>query len=487
MRVGVIGGGAAGTSVLDALVRRHDGRRPIEVTVFEADKQYGPGRAYQADSSAALVNQPARHMSLRHDQPDHFLAWYRARAPLPADPDFYVPRTLFGEYLESSFHQAVEDGAAVSVRVRTVGERVVALFRSGAGFLARTPAGEEHPLDAAFLCTGSSEPVDSYGLAGLPGFLPDPYPLRTVADTIRPDAAVSVLGTGLSAVDLVLELARRDHRGPLRMVSRNGLLPGVRNPAVSVPTLVATPSEIRALAARPGGLTVAALGDLVARELAAHGLDPAAVLRACRVEAQPYDRLRRHLDAAERGERWQAVLAQITGDSQIEDAWSLLAEPDRRHFQRDWHAMAVSLWSPMPLDSARTLAELVEAGRLEILRGVRSAAPHPDRAGFLLQGEEFTHAADHVVNTVRPLSAAVPLRAVELMDSLVAGGLARPHRFGGLRIDLATNRVLAPDGTPTPGLYALGQPAVGELHAATSNLSMISRRAAQSVAGLLGR
>ncbi len=324
-----------------------------------------------------------------------------------------------------------------------------------------------------------------YNLSGNPGFVPDPYPLRSVAAGIDADSAVTVLGTGLSAVDVVLELARRGHRGQLRTVSRGGLLPGVRNPAVSVPTLVTTPAAIREQAAATGSLTVAGIGALIARELEAQGLSPSDVLRECQVHADPHERLRNHLAAAERGERWQAVLAQITGASQIEDTWSLFDDAARRESQRDWHAIAVSLWSPMPMASARTLLTLVDAGRLEILRGVDGVTA-ADKSGFSVDfAEADGHHADVVVNTIRPQSAATPRRAAELFESLVRNGLAAPHPFGGLRVDFATNRLVAPDGQPVPHVYALGQPAVGELHAATSNLSMIARRAQQTVHALL--
>ncbi len=139
MRVGVIGCGAAGTSVLDALVRIHDGRRPIEVTVFEADKQFGAGRAYQADSEAALVNQPARHMSLRIHQPDHFLRWLDDQKFVrPDDPDFYVARSLFGRYLEDSFRRTALAGVDRNIRTLTCGRRVVGLRRAETEFAVRT-------------------------------------------------------------------------------------------------------------------------------------------------------------------------------------------------------------------------------------------------------------------------------------------------------------------------------------------------------------
>lgn len=488
MRVAVIGGGAAGTSVLDALVRNHEGRYSVDVTVYETDKQFGPGRAFQPDSPAALVNQPARHMSVRSSQPDHFLRWLEGRPePLPDDPNFFVSRTLFGQYLEDCFHRAAEDGAAKLIRTRALGSRVVGVRRAGTGFAVRADEGDESTFDAVFLCTGSSEPVDVYGLSGHPGFVPDAYPLRTVAAGIDPASAVTVLGTGLSAVDVVLELARGGHHGPLRMISRSGYLPGVRNPVISVETRVATPEALRELVEARGHLTVADLGALIARELTAQGLSPSDVLRECRVHAHPHDRLRRHLAAAERGDRWQAVIAEITGSSQIEDAWALFDDAARWEAQRDWHTMAVSLWSPMPMASARTLQALVDDERLEILRGVSGVTPDPTGTGFLVEGEKCAHRADHVINTIRPQSAAIPRRATELVESLLGHGLATAHPFGGLRVDFATNRVVSADGQAVPGLYALGQPAVGELHAATSNLSMIARRAEQSVRGLLGR
>ncbi len=497
-------------AVLDALVRHHDGAEPIEVSVFETDAIVGPGRAYALDTAAALLNQPVRAMSVRFDDGDHFLRWLAAH-PDPAvrahaDREGFPPRAILGGYLRWVLAQAISAGPARNVHVRVHREQAVALGRAGDRWLLTTrrvaakravataaggPRGDardhtrpggSYELDAVFLCVGTSEPEEVYGLAGSPGFIADPYLLDVKLAAIDPDAAVAVLGTGLTAVDVVLTLAERGHRGPIRMVSRHGYLPSVRTPGVDPQPRVVTREAVRA-AAGDRALTIADVAALAARELDAHGIGVAGPLHETHTDEHAHVRLARQIAEAERGERWPALLMNAASNG-MEEVWASFSTLTRRAFQRDWHARFMSFIAPIPLQSAQRLAALIETGQLEVLAGI--ADVRPQGQGFSVEGSAWTWRADHVVNTIRSEGATIPLRARALVESLLAGELAFANPFGGLRIDLDTNELLMPSGAVVPRLYALGQLATGDLYVTTSNLRMITRRAERSVCCLLG-
>jgi DNA-binding SARP family transcriptional activator len=177
--LGIIGGGAAAVSLLDALSRRTSHR--LNVTLFESAKHVGPGRAYQSDSEVALLNRQAGLMSLRHGNPGHFLHWINHQLLSdyqrfqPADKNAFLPRRLFGKYLESNITRIFDGLAEQGSLVRVVEDTAVDVRESRRSVTVRTMDGSVlTDLDQVVLCTGTGGPVDVYHLSGSPGYVHDP-------------------------------------------------------------------------------------------------------------------------------------------------------------------------------------------------------------------------------------------------------------------------------------------------------------------------
>lgn len=103
-----------------------------------------------------------------------------------------------------------------------------AAYRRPGQVLLGTGPGRTRAFDYAVLCVGGDSPKDVYGLTGTPGFIAEPYPLSGTLAELGENDHVAVIGSGLTAVDIVLSLAARGHRGPISLMSRRGVLPGVR-------------------------------------------------------------------------------------------------------------------------------------------------------------------------------------------------------------------------------------------------------------------
>lgn len=493
MRIAIVGGGATGTSVLASLVRHHRGPGRISVTVFEMDERPGPGRAFAPGSRTATLNQPAGGITLRPDEPEHFLDWLARRAGpaaghpagYTADPDAFLPRETFGRYLESAFRAALSRGPDRGVHAGLVTDQVMSLDRGGGRFGVRTATGTRHTFDAVFLCTGSSAPTDVYGLSGHANFTADPYPLRPMSQRIPSDASVAVLGTGLSAADAVLELAIRGHQGPLRMYSRSGLLPDVRNHGTKSQLALDWPRAVQEAITRHGRLRLRDIYDLVVREMAAHSLPASLLHQEFDRNEHVHDRLARHLGAAQRGDAWHAlrneiVMAVLEG----EGVWDHVDTVTRRALRR-WHAVFLSACAPLPLPSAGTLDSLIARRQLSVEAGIHDVTPRRDGPGFVIRTRTSQQTADHVVNTIRPHTVPTPDRIAAAVASLLANRLAAADPLGGLRIAPETNELIAPSGDVTRHLYAFGQLAFGECYFASSSLHMITRRVERTVRLLL--
>src|SRR5690606_26053248 len=212
--VTIIGGGASGRLPPAHLLRNPD--TDIRVTLLERRGQYGQGLAYSANLRDHKVNVPARGMSAFADDPDHFWRWLQSKNyPAPQGSWVFVPRRLYGSYLE---HVLTEAGKSVPGRLVVLAEEAVSV--------RDTPKGVETVLDngtsivshyAALAVGHETQPSRGRGIAVRVG---------SDRDTpLDPQAPVIILGSGLSMVDAWLSLAESDHRGQILVVSRNGLLP----------------------------------------------------------------------------------------------------------------------------------------------------------------------------------------------------------------------------------------------------------------------
>ncbi|SFV37361.1 Uncharacterized NAD(P)/FAD-binding protein YdhS [Devosia crocina] len=210
----IIGGGASGVLLAAHLLRSDD--PDLRVTLIEKQGRFGQGLAYSARLRHHRVNVPARGMSAFADDPHHFWRWLQRHEPGKHENAFvFVPRRLYGAYLEDVLREA---GARMPGRLLVLSEEALALNEMPAGVETLLADGSSILSRWAALAVGhETQAARGLGIAVRSG---------SERDTpLDPDARVMILGSGLSMVDAWISLAEANHRGPITVVSRNGLLP----------------------------------------------------------------------------------------------------------------------------------------------------------------------------------------------------------------------------------------------------------------------
>jgi uncharacterized NAD(P)/FAD-binding protein YdhS len=480
LRIGIVGGGASAVCLLDALAEREDlsGGR---VTVFEPAARPWRGRAYQPDMEAARVNAPPRDMSVRAGDDGHFADWLAARGferggrywDTRADVSF-VPRSVYGDYLErcasAAWRRLVERGW----RVEVIRDRVECAVPTGTGLTLVTRHGQRVLVDDAVLCVGAKGPSDLYALAGSDRFVQEPYPLERTLSGIPADATVGVIGSGLTAVDVVRALTGSGHRGHIRLMSRRGVLPSVRQRPVHHWLRHFTPERFRAAASRGERTTLAAVARIMAEELIEAGESPNTIraeITAVEREA-PVSRLRRQLANVTAPGMGLRILQQAVPEAGP-DVWPLLPDADQDRVLSRHDRTLLSLCCPMSPGNAAALLDLVRSGQLTIGRGLRAVDVRQD-GRFTIHTRLRRRTVDYVVNAVNSRLRGFPAQASGLIDSLMSAGLAEPHPRGGLRVERATSRLVAAT-RPRRGLYALGDLAGGSLYFTFGIQSLVDR------------
>ncbi|WP_413796864.1 FAD/NAD(P)-binding protein [Streptomyces iranensis] len=477
MRLAIIGGGASAVTLIDALARSTPGEK-ITVSVFEPRAVPGPGRPYQEDADSALINRPADAMSIRHGDPHDFLSWLRQAGRSGEFPSAdcearFQPRWLFGVYLRRRLAAATAQLAAGAGSVEVHTATVEDVYPAGDRLVTLTSTGAREAHDHVVLCLGTPRPADIYQLTGRPGFVADPYPLPP---SLPGGVPVTVLGSNLSAVDIAVALLRRGHTAPVRLVSRNGLLPSVRcRPAAIGPAEAGQLAE--AVRATPPASLWRTVRRLLHRRLAAHGAPEEEMALDLAAGEPAAGRLARQLGRTDAANCWRAVLLPLL-DPVGELFWQRLPLRTREVFLRRHNTVLATVLNPMPPATAALLLEGLGTGALQVHPGLSAVNPSPG-GGFTVTAAGREHRAGVLLNAVRatPYDPAEP--AGRLLGRLAARGLARPHPCGGVYVDFTTNRVLG----PARGLYALGHPTAGDIYYANAgSLLGISARAERIVA-----
>ncbi len=451
-RLAIIGGGLTGAALAIHALRA--ARGPLAVDIVEPAAALGRGAAYGTADPAHSINVPSHRMSLYPDDPGHLTRWLFDHGVLPdpagaaAKDDHYVPRAAFGAYATDALARAArEAGPGATLRHRRA--RASAVKPCGGGWRVALDGGGGFEADAVALCTGHPAPVPpcpvSEAARRHPGLVADPWRAHAFAE-VAPDAAVLVVGTGLTMLDAVATLDRLGHRGPVLAVSRRGLLP------------------------RPQG----AFPD---------GFDPFAGASLPRTAGDLLRILRDGLDRLTPAHGWQEVADAFR--SRLAPLWRALPAAEQRRVAR----RLLPYWEVHRFRAAPQPFALVgrwrAEGRLAIGRATLTGLDAAEgRLVASLRGPggvEDRRAFDAAVLCTGPGSA---LRADPLVRDLVDRGLARPDGIGvGIAVEL-DSRVVDRAGAARDTLRAFGPITRGSFGEMTGEPDIV-RHIARTVPGLL--
>ncbi len=226
--VAIIGGGASGLLTAIQIISQ-GGRNGPRVYLIEKQEPFGFGAAFSTNDPSHLLNTRAGNMSGFPDKPRHFLDWLEANEGSgPINPFSFVSRQTYGRYLRSLLCNAVT-GANAAGRFYIVPDEAASVRRAPDGRLrVQLALGKEIEADSVVLALGNPPPhapsVADEGVLASPHYIADPWSCSLSA--LEPkDGPILILGTGLTMVDVVVSIVRNGHCGPIKALSRRGLLP----------------------------------------------------------------------------------------------------------------------------------------------------------------------------------------------------------------------------------------------------------------------
>lgn len=478
--IAIVGGGSVGTSFLRQLAERlsssNDRAVVKRVVLFEPSPNPGAGAAYQADVSSNLLNTRVASMSPIASDPEHFYRWLLNEAELwrPQFPnlqptaDAFVPRSLFGLYLEQVFNEAVQVLRLHGIEFKHIQSRASSIERVGSQYMISTDSGGSLQSTAVVLTIGNLQTSSWAHLQGRNGYFHTPYPCTRLLAEIDPSESVCILGSSLSAIDAAVALADSGHKGKITMLSRHGRLPSVRGEhnLTRQPQLLSRERMKHLLEQRGAGtLTLQEIAQMLLKELElVQGCVPRLeqILRAGKAPHHYLDL--EIMDAQTHDRTWQAIVYAL--NDSIDLIWHLLSNKEKRifqqHFQSQWLAYRVSF----PIENAKKIQALLHTGQITVLGGCSSVRWDEALSSFAVsmtdarQKTAATFFTDKLINATG-YGTDVRLCHSPLLRDMLARELLSPNEFGGVLLDFDSGRALSKSGMPQHGLYAMGSLAAG--------------------------
>lgn len=409
--IAIVGGGASGVLLAAQLLKAPD--PALRVLLIEKSGSFGRGLAYSTSLDAHLLNVGAHGMSAFPDQPDHFREWLIARGvALAPDALWFAPRRLYGDYLGDI---ASSLAGREPARLKLAQAQVLSVSPHHGGVTLALDGNAVIEADVAVLAAGHDDQPASPVAGAIRWGGPQDTP-------IDPDAAVLILGTGLSMIDAWQALKARGHRGPVVALSRRGRVPLAHLPQRPVPLDI---------------------------EDVPLGASPASFMRWLR---------RRTRQAQAEGGQWQNVVDGLRPFNQrIWQAWSL---DDRRRFLR--HAKA--WWDVHRHRAAPQIhSELEEAFASRQLTTIAGTVERAEREGggftVVIRRRGGTQTETLAVARIYDCTGVVrdvASGSLTAVRSLTDRGLARPDPLG-LGLDVtADGAVIDAAGKPSGRIFAIG-------------------------------
>lgn len=428
MRIAIVGAGFSGVATAIQLLHRLPGGS--ELSLINRTGLFARGMAYGTQSPEHLLNVPAARMDVAPGIAPRFVDWL-SEVGMATEPHQFVSRQHYGAYLQACLERA--SAGRADIRLRLLRDSVEQLERrDGAPSLRIRLQGthERVAVDRVVLALGHFAPAPPHAaLKQLPPhrYVNDPWS-DTSFDGLHPNDDLLLVGSGLTALDVLVSLRLRGHRGRITVLSRRGLRPQ-RHRANETPPAGWTPPSQWLQASEPLRRRLRTLRVMVI-EAAQSGLDWRDV----------WGGLREHTPAL-----WQGLSASQRGQFM-------------RHLQVYWdihrHRAAPAAYE--------AFEELLRSGQARLLAGRILDLVEAD-SGVQLKwrprggpsADVRTLTAARIINCAGP-SSTIKAESSPLLAQLRQDGLLSPCPQGlGLLVDEQC-RALDAHGKPQTDLFYIG-------------------------------
>ena len=471
-RIVIVGGGPAAVSACWQLITEFESRSSsngVEILVLEKGDSIGRGLPYREQNDCYLMNLPSDVMLAGFEKPGSFTQWLSVHST--SQHSDFPPRFYFGQYLEQLALEVQSKASRIGVSVqfktqceainiKEISERTYEIETRQQSFVA----------DYVILCTGHMPPIDYYGLLNQKNYINNPWEDNGYAKILS-HKEIGILGSRLTAIDVLLKLKSLGYEGKMVMFSRNGLLPTVLSheipPYVLKHLTLANFSKLTKC-----GLLHLPLRNLLelfwkeVSEAENRKLSFDSIVKSAH-DISPKTWIDEQIKLAEAGPKpWQQVLFAMYPI--VPEIWSMLSIEDKKIFLEKYNSLFLTYLAAFPLENAYKIQHFLHSGELRIESGIKAVKPFAN--GFEITTNSKTHTTENLINAT---GAGYNIDDILIYRNMLNEGLVVKNPLGGIKVNPQTLEIKNSLGKFLPCFFAVGEPTRGEC-LATTDMTRVS-------------
>jgi uncharacterized NAD(P)/FAD-binding protein YdhS len=225
--IAIIGSGFCGKITFANLVDVLDKKNKI--IVFDAAKGNFSSAAFSPFSPHYILNIPTKKMSAFSNDENSFCNFLAKNYPKiwQETGEFgFAPRYIYGQYVENIFSQAKEKAKNKGLEYKLINDEIVAIENNGLEFNLTTRSNVKFDATEIILATSfkqSKLPVNIESKNIIPALWS-----ASAAEFHKKnftDETICLIGAGLTTIDVIVGLKKKDFKGKIIVISRRGNLP----------------------------------------------------------------------------------------------------------------------------------------------------------------------------------------------------------------------------------------------------------------------
>ncbi len=448
MSIILIGLGASGVSFLTQLARTalELDQKNIRVKVISEKKYFGIGKAFGLANKIHLMNTPIETMGLDIFDENGYQRWIKNKNYPTVK---FTERLQFSEYIQESYENLKTQNIikideykdkAIDINVNQKTNQISIYTSLG------------HTITGNYLvyAPGTINSNNFLDLIKYPSFINNPYQL----DGVKKDSNIGILGSGLTATDVIRDLVNKGHKGKITLYSRKGLIPTcLTDQNVYKPTLFTFENFLN-IKSLTNHLKINDLISLLTLEMKNFNSETKEANKLLNKNIAKYwDYLSKRASNADLP--FQDTL--ISTRPFAYKIWAMLDENEKLLFSNRLSSYWACWRHPIPKNVIQGLIELVNFGQLHNKKIINM--PYFTNNKFILNTTDGIHKEDYLINGT---GGNHKLNYVEdmFLNSLIEKQLAHKNPLGGIKVDPNTFKIV---NEYTPNMYAIGQIAKGSL------------------------